>query len=136
MANSESFMDQQQTGQQGKKRQPGKRCVVMFCNKTNADGVSLHQFPADENVRQQWIAFVRTKREPSSWMPGPGHICSEHFTADSYEGFGAKLAGFSSKLVLKKTAVPSIQATPTPEQLNTARRVKRKLPSSKEQANS
>ena len=108
--------------------------MVTFCNKTNADGVSLHQFPADDNVRRQWIAFVRTKREPSIWTPGSSHICSEHFTGD--EGFGAKLAGFTSKLVLKKTAVPSIQVTPTAEQVNTARRVKRKLPSSGEKANS
>ena len=90
----------------------------MFCNKTNADGVSLHQFPADESVRRQWIAFVRTKREPNSWTPGSGHICSDHFSADDYELFGAKVAGFSSKLVLKKSAVPSIQASPTPEQIN------------------
>ena len=90
----------------------------MFCNKTNADGVSLHQFPADESVRRQWIAFVRTKREPNSWTPGSGHICSDHFSADDYEVFGAKVAGFSSKLVLKKSAVPSIQASPTPEQIN------------------
>ena len=33
---------------------------------------------------------------------------------------GAKLAGFSSKLVLKATAVPTIQVIPTPEQLNAA----------------
>ena len=68
--------------------------------------------------------------------PGSGYICSEHFTGDCYEGFGAKLAGFTSKLVLKKTAVPSIRVTPTPEQVNTTRRVKRKLPSSGEKANS
>ena len=98
----------------------------MFCNKTSADGVSLRQFPADE------IAFKRSKREPSSWTPGSDHICSAYFTDDNYERLGAKLAGFSSKLVLKKTAVPSIQPTPTPEQLSTARRVKRKLPLSEE----
>ena len=28
-----------------RKRKPVKRCVVMFCTKKNADGVSLHQFP-------------------------------------------------------------------------------------------
>ena len=94
MANNES-LDEQQTRQHRKKRQSGKRCVVMFCNKTNADGVSLHQFPADENVRRQWIAFVRSKRVPSSWTPGSGHICSAHFTDDNYEGLDAKLAGFS-----------------------------------------
>ena len=133
MANNESLDEQQK--QQRKKRQPGQRCV-MFCNKTNADGVSLHQFPADENVIRQGIAFVRSKREPSSWTPGSGHICSAHFTDDSYEGFGAKLAGFSSKLVLRKSAVPSIQPAPTPEQLGTVRRVKRKLPLSEEKPNS
>ena len=95
-------MDGKQQDLKRRKRKPGKRCVVMFCNKTNAEGVSLHQFPADESVRRQWIAFVRTKREPNSWTPGSGHICSDRFSADSYEGFGAKIAGFSSKLVLKK----------------------------------
>ena len=27
-----------------RKREAGKRCVVMFCNNTNNNGVSLHQF--------------------------------------------------------------------------------------------
>lgn len=127
-------MDGKQKHPQRTKRPPGKRCVVMFCNKTNVDGVSLHQFPADESVRRQWIAFVRAKREPNSWKPGSGHICSDQFTADSYEGFGAKIAGFSSKLVLKKSAVPSIQASPTPEQVSEARRIKRKFPLSDEKS--
>ena len=106
----------------------------MFCGiKTNADGVSLHQFPADESVRRQWIAFVRTKREPNSWTPGSGHICSDHNSADSYEEFAAKIAGFSSKLVLKKPAVPSNHASPTPKQVNEARRRKRNLSLSNKQ---
>ncbi|XP_068756296.1 uncharacterized protein [Montipora capricornis] len=126
-------MDGKQQDLKQRKRKPGKHCVVMFCNKTNADGVSLHQFPADESVRQKWIAFVRTKREPYSWTPGSGHICSDHFSVDSYEGFGAKIAGFSSKLVLKKAAVSSIHASATPEQVNEAQRIKRKLPLSNEQ---
>ena len=33
-----------------RKRKPGKRCVVVFCNKTNADGVSLHQLPQTLDV--------------------------------------------------------------------------------------
>ena len=37
-------MDGKQQDVKQRKRKPGKRCVVMFCNKTNADGVSLHQF--------------------------------------------------------------------------------------------
>lgn len=105
----------------GKKRPPGKRCVVMFCNKTNEDNVSLHQFPKDPSLRRQWIAFVLAKRDDKTWTPGTGHICSSHFTKDDYEDFGSKLAGFSSKLVLRKGRVPTVQPIPTPEQLQEAR---------------
>ena len=129
-------MDGKQNHPQRTKRPPEKRCVVMFCNKTNVDGVSPHQFPADKSVWRQWIAFVWAKREPNSWTPGSGsgHICSDHFTADSYKGFGAKIAGFSSKLVLKKSAVTSVQVSPTPEQVSEAQRIKRKLPLSDEKS--
>ena len=97
-------MDGKEQDLKRRKRNPGKRCVVMFCgNKPNADGVSPHQFPAEESVQRQWIVIVRTKREPNSWTSGSGHICSDHFSADSYEVFGARIAGFSSKLVLKKS---------------------------------
>ena len=106
-----------------KRRRSGKRCVVMFCNKTNEDNVSLHQFPRDPSLCQKWNKFVLAKRDGKAWTPGTGHICSDHFLANDYEGYGAKLAGFSSKLVLKKGAVPSIQATPTPEQLQKARKI-------------
>lgn len=30
-----------------REHKPGKHFVVKFCNKTNADGVSPYQFPAD-----------------------------------------------------------------------------------------
>ena len=112
-----------------KKKEPGKRCVVMFCNKTNADGVSLHKFPTEETRRRQWINFVLAKRD-DNWKQGSGHICSSHFSPDCYDGLGSKIAGFSSKVVLKSTAVPTIQANPTPEQLHDARLLKRKRPSS------
>ncbi|KAK2552510.1 hypothetical protein P5673_026350 [Acropora cervicornis] len=127
-------MDEKHQDLKRGKRKPGKRCVVMFCNKTNADRVSLHQLPADESVRLQWIAFVRTKRELNSWTPGSGAICNDHFSADSYEGFGAKMAGFSYKLVLKKPALHSIHASPTREQVNEARRRKTKLSLSNKQS--
>ena len=53
------------------------------------------QFPADESVRRKWIAFVRTKREPNDWTPGSGHICSDHFSVNNYEGKkSGKIVGF------------------------------------------
>lgn len=117
-----------------KKKEPGKRCVVMFCNKTNSDGVTMHQFPTDEKFLRQWISFVRQKREPDSWRPGSGHICSDHFMPEDYHGYGLKRAGFATKMLLKKDAIPSRQVIPTPEQLAAARNKKRKLPDSEERS--
>ena len=49
-------MDGKQQDVKQRKRKPGKRCVVMFCNKTNADGVSLHQFPQTLDAGQYiWL---------------------------------------------------------------------------------
>ena len=47
MANNESLDEQQEATAQ--KRQHGKHCVL-FRNKTNADGVSLRQFPVETTV--------------------------------------------------------------------------------------
>ena len=77
-----------------RKRKPGKRCLVIFCNKTSADGVSPRLFPDGESVQRQWITFVRTKREPNSWISGSGHICRDDFSADNYQGLGEKISGF------------------------------------------
>ena len=121
--------EQNKRGKDKNKREPGKRCAVMFCSNTNADNVSLHQFPdrKDEPRRSKWIAFVLAKRN-DHWIPGTGHICSNHFASDCYNALDAKLAGFSTKLVSKSSAVPTIQITPTPEQLDAARSLKRKHP--------
>ena len=54
MANNES-LDEQQKKQQCKK--DNLESVVVCSATKQTDGVSLHQFPADENVRRQWPAF-------------------------------------------------------------------------------
>ena len=106
-------MPSSSAGDGGKrKREPGKRCVVIYCNNTNDNGVSLHQFPTDEKIRQKWIDFVVRKRDPKSWTPGSGHICSDHFEKNDFENYYAKISGLCSKLLLRKEAVPSIQPTP------------------------
>ena len=47
---------QKTTGSKTKKTKPGKRCVMMFGNKKNADGVSLHQFPQTLDAGQYiWL---------------------------------------------------------------------------------
>ena len=67
---------------------------MIFCNKTSADGVSPRLFPGGESAQRQWIAFVRTKREPNSWISGSGYICRNDFSADNYHGFGEKISRF------------------------------------------
>ena len=61
------------TGKKEKKRLPGKRCAVMFCDKTNADNVHLYQFPGsdEEPRRRKWISFVLAKRS-DDWNPDLG----------------------------------------------------------------
>ena len=95
-----------------RKREPDKRCVVMYCNNTNNNGVSLHQFPKDKKIRQKWIEFVVRKRDPKLWTWDSGHICSDHFEHNDFENYYAKMSGLCSKLVLRKEAVPSIQPPP------------------------
>ena len=95
-----------------RKREPGKCCVVMFCNNTNDNGVSLHQFPKEEKVCQKWIDFVVRKRDPKSWTPGSGHVCSDHFEEQDFENYYAKMSSLCSKLLLRKEAVPTVQSTP------------------------
>lgn len=109
-----------------RKQVPGHRCVVMFCNKTNADNVSLHQFPKDLKIQQKWVQFVSQKRDSKFWTHGSGYmyVCSDHFLPTDYDGYHAKLAGFASKLVLKKETYPTINPIPNPEQLQEATLVK------------
>ena len=82
---------------------PGKRCVAMFCNNTNTDNVSMHQFPDDPDLKQNWIQFVYHKRDKDDdpWIPGTGHICNDHFTLTDYTNFMEKTAGFANHLKLK-----------------------------------
>ena len=110
-----------------KEREPRKHCVVMFCNNTNAQNVSLHQFPKIDWLRQHWFQFVPAKRD-DNWQPGFGYICRNHFSPECYHGMGAKLAGSASRLKLKDAAVPTIQVSPTVQQLEEAWKLKRKLP--------
>ena len=106
-----------------KRKRYGKRCAAMHCNKTNADDVSLHQFPSDDKLRKKWNTFVLQDRDEKYWTPGSGYVCSEHFTASDFENYFEKSMGFASKLILKEDAYPTIHASPrehTPKKTRTA----------------
>ncbi len=107
-----------------KSRVPGKRCIVKRYDKTNADHVSLFQFPdkvKHRSVFDPWVKFVRVTRDPRSWSRGAGYVyvCNDHFTPEiDYENFTQLQYGNQTIPTLnKEKTVPSKRPSPTPGQL-------------------
>ncbi|CAK8694889.1 unnamed protein product [Clavelina lepadiformis] len=87
------------------------RCVIKYCNeKAEAKHTSMFSFPKEDSVKQQWVSFVKASNP--HWASKTGHkqstICSQHFQYDDFANYQMFRMGFSSKLLLKKGAVPSI----------------------------
>ncbi len=98
-----------------------KRCVVKYCDKKNADHVSLFQFPDNvkhRSVFDQWVKFVEVMRDSHSWSRGAGYVyvCSDHFTPETdYENLTNLKYGYQTIPKLNKEAtVPSKRPVPTP----------------------
>ena len=77
-------------GGEEKKKEPGKGCVVMFCNKTNADGSPCINSPLKKKFEDNGFRLLPKKRDSDSWKQGSGHICSHHFTPEDYHDYGMK----------------------------------------------
>ena len=86
-----------------------RRCVVGGCNNTTKDGVSLHKFPRDQKLRNQWNKFVAVKR--ADWHDATKHseICSAHFESNKFVGVLMKETGHRNRVDLAADAVPTIQ---------------------------
>ena len=91
-----------------------KRCVAAGCSNTNADGVSLYNFPKDEALRSQWIKQVQRFR--AEWTATSYSVlCSKHFN-DHCFGPDSKIAatfGMQKAKRLKSGAVPTIFDRPS-----------------------
>lgn len=78
-------------------------CCVPLCrshSKSKLPGISFHEIPADETLRQQWIKAIRR----DDWEPNTNsnysRVCSRHFRQTEFiEG---------KRRRLKKGAVPSV----------------------------
>ena len=89
-------------------------CVAVNCsNQTeNNSQVSFHVFPKDKALRKAWEAAIgRTS------LPASGRLCSDHFTAESYEITSVMKLQLckeeyserkSTRRRLKKGAIPTI----------------------------
>ena len=58
------------------------RCVAAECSKTTKDGVSLHLFPTDPNLRRIWTTKVKTTRVKWDGPTQYSALCSDHFVYD------------------------------------------------------
>ena len=83
-------------------------------NSTSMEGISMHLFPADVEIKKKWVDFVRTHRpnfEPTWYST----LCSIHFEPSSFhQRFNISELGGESSLPAKRRVerdvIPSIYA--------------------------
>ena len=94
----------------------GKRCVAAGCSNTHRDGVSLHKFPKDASLRQQWVRQVQRTR--ADWKEPSEHsvVCSAHFAEPCFEPDSALASAMGlekRKKKLKPDTVPTLFDRPS-----------------------
>ena len=85
------------------------KCVAAGCSNSTSDKVTIFKFPSDPVLRGKWEKQVQRTR--ADWKATKhSHLCSEHFTEDSFEVEPTLAAefGIPKKRRLKPGAVPSI----------------------------
>ena len=80
----------------------GRKRSVPACT-GNAD--TFQSLPKEPITR--WAVIFVYEKIPVQFHPQL-HICSNHFTEDSFENLGQCKAGFAMKLLLKRGAVPTL----------------------------
>ena len=104
----------------GKKRKCKIFCVAggpnqkSCTNNGDTPGISMHQFPTDSSVRQQWVKFVRRHRldfNPAEYS-NRIYLCSAHFEPSCFsKRFASTLEDFDTtgtKRFLLRGSIPTI----------------------------
>jgi hypothetical protein len=78
-----------------------KKCVFGCQGKT-----TLHRFPKNQALRDQWMEFVFPEHQHSC---ASVLVCSMHFEDDFFINKAQFEAGFANRLVLKDGAVPTLK---------------------------
>ncbi|ELU07482.1 hypothetical protein CAPTEDRAFT_204093 [Capitella teleta] len=92
----------------------GRRCVAANCSNRAGGGITVHNFPTNARIRQQWIRFVRAKR--AKWNASNYSVlCSAHFKEDDFPlkyrlQCYTEVAGVKGRRPLPE-AVPTIHVT-------------------------
>lgn len=91
-------------------------------NSTSTEGISMHEFPSDEQTKKKWVDFVRRHR-PDFQPTRYSALCSIHFEAQCFNRMFslADLGGGSSSMTkskrrLEKGSIPTIHAANEPQQ--------------------
>lgn len=109
-----------------KRKRGGKYCCAgapngtSCTNNTHTPGISMHDFPKDDQAKLKWTQFVRRHRAnftPSAYSA----LCSIHFTPTDFVrrvdiDCGAS-AGATKMRRLERGVVPSVDAAGTPSKL-------------------
>ncbi|XP_018577555.1 THAP domain-containing protein 6 [Anoplophora glabripennis] len=88
----------------------GAYCSVKGCKKyapqIRNEDISFHNFPKDDNLKQQWIDFCQRGK---NWIPKQySKICSRHFNTEDFEAnYMWELLNISTKRRLHNNTVPS-----------------------------
>ena len=98
------------------KKRTGKYCVAAGCTSTNADNVSIHEFPKEtkRDLRRKWIHFVKTKRQDFTQPTRYSVLCELHFASECYPAeyrIKQPLGIEVKKKRLLSDAVPTIHLT-------------------------
>ena len=106
----------------------GKFCVAYGCNNNSKEckdkGISLHMFPKDPTLREQWaFAMKRKGFKPTK----NSSVCSVHFRPEDFEVDDKSQIRERKRAHLKKNVIPTIFTTGLPIHLQTAEKKRRVL---------
>ncbi|KAM7382656.1 hypothetical protein PAMP_002378 [Pampus punctatissimus] len=79
-------------------------CSVVGCTDQHK---SLHQPPAAEDRRAEWIKFIFNGKVPDT-VGKNLYVCANHFVPDCFTNLGQYNAGLATKLSLKEGSVPTV----------------------------
>uniref|UniRef100_A0A665UAJ3 THAP-type domain-containing protein n=1 Tax=Echeneis naucrates TaxID=173247 RepID=A0A665UAJ3_ECHNA len=81
-------------------------CSVFGCGEVNRD-TSIHLLPKDHTTPEKWLQFIWNDNVPEN-MAAKTRVCSKHFEDSCFLNLAQKRMDFTTKLILKHDAFPSV----------------------------
>ncbi|XP_033227372.1 THAP domain-containing protein 4-like isoform X2 [Belonocnema kinseyi] len=84
-----------------------------FCGKSKKQTATLHRFPREETLYQQWMKLIGRE----GWMPTRSLLCSDHFRAEDFSWYNDSRTKKRLKPGILPTIFPKIKSKPSAELL-------------------